>query len=258
MHGPRCAPIDRLQSRHFHAVRRLHADTPSMSYFAIIPAAGNGFRFGAAMPKQYLALQGKPVLQHAIDRMQAYFPLRHMYIVLAPEDHWFEDLIRVPENVTLLRRGGRTRAESVRNALAELRGAAADDWVLVHDAVRPCLDRDASLRLQRELADDDVGGFLAVPVSDTLKRLGSDTRVQRTEPRDGLWRSQTPQMFRYGVLQQAFAPADGNGWTDEAHAVEALGLSVRAIVGSPTNVKITFPEDMAMADAILSAQASGR
>ena len=117
----------------------------------------------------------------------------------------------------------------------------------MHDAVRPCLDRDESLRLQRELADDDVGGFLALPVSDTLKRLGDDARVVRTEPREALFRAQTPQMFRYGILRRAFALPGLDRCTDEAQAVGALGLTPRGVAGSARNVKITFPEDMALA-----------
>ena len=125
----------------------------------------------------------------------------------------------------------------------------------MHDAVRPCLDRAESLRLQQELDDDDVGGFLAVPVSDTLKRVGDDSRVIRTEARESLFRAQTPQMFRFGILRRAFALPGVDRWTDEAHAVEALGLTPRAVAGSATNVKITFPDDMALAAAILTAHA---
>lgn len=223
-----------------------------MPYHALVPAAGNGFRFGADMPKQYLPLRGKPVLQHTLDRLLAHFPLVRMYVVLAPEDHWFEAAITVPANVTLLRCGGATRAESVRNALARLADVAADDWVVVHDAVRPCLSRDESLRLREGLEDDAVGGFLAVPVSDTLKRLRDDARVVGTESREALWRAQTPQMFRYEVLRRAFALPGIERWTDEAHAVEALGLAPRGIAGSACNVKITFPDDMVLADAILA------
>jgi 2-C-methyl-D-erythritol 4-phosphate cytidylyltransferase len=157
--------------------------------------------------------------------------------------------------VTPLRCGGVTRAQSVRNALEHLQHIDADDWVVVHDAVRPCLDRDASLRLQDQLADDDVGGFLAVPVSDTLKRLSDDARVVGTEPRESLWRAQTPQMFRYEILRRAFARPGIERWTDEAHAVEALGLRPRGIAGSACNVKITFPDDLALADAILARPA---
>ena len=112
--------------------------------------------------------------------------------------------------------------------------------------------RTSSLRLQRELANDDVGGFLALPVTDTLKRVDDDARVVRTEPREGLWRAQTPQMFRYGVLRRAFALPGLDGFTDEAQAVEALGLKPRAVVGSAFNVKVTFPDDLALASAILA------
>lgn len=225
----------------------------SIAYHALIAAAGNGFRFGSSLPKQYLMLQGKPVLQHALDRLTANFPLTTTSVVLAPDDHWFDGAIVVADGVQVLRCGGATRAESVRNALAMLRPVTPDDWVVVHDAVRPCLDAAASGRLLRELATDDVGGFLAVPVSDTLKRIGANERVVRTEPRDTLWRAQTPQMFRYHVLRRAMALPGIERWTDEAHAVEALGLQPRAVAGTARNVKITYPEDLALAEAILMA-----
>ena len=224
-----------------------------MTHFALVPAAGNGFRFGAGLPKQYLTLHGKPVLQHALERLRAHFPLRRTYVVVARDDHWFDARIPAHDDVTVLRCGGNTRAESVRNALVCLTDVASDDWIVVHDAVRPCLGEDEALRLQRELADDDVGGFLAVPVSDTLKRLDGDARVVRTESRDALWRAQTPQMFRYGVLRRAFAVPGLDHFTDEAHAVEALGLVTRGVSGSARNVKITFPDDLALAAAILAA-----
>jgi 2-C-methyl-D-erythritol 4-phosphate cytidylyltransferase len=226
-----------------------------MPYHALIPAAGNGFRFGAGIPKQYLPLRGKPVLQHTLDRLLEHFSLSRAYVVLAPDDHWFETAITVPASVTLLRCGGATRAESVRNALDRVEGVAADDWTVAHDAVRPCLSHEESLRLRQALEGDDVGGFLAVPVSDTLKRLSDDARVVGTEPRESLWRAQTPQMFRYEILRRAFARPGIERWTDEAHAVEALGLRPRGIAGSACNVKITFPDDLALADAILARPA---
>jgi len=226
-----------------------------MPYHALIPAAGNGFRFGAGIPKQYLPLRGKPVLQHTLERLLAHFPVVRTYVVLAPDDHWFEPAITVPASVTLLRCGGATRAESVRNALDHVEDVAPDDWIVVHDAVRPCLSRDESLRLRQALEDDDVGGFLAVPMSDTLKRLRDDARVVATEPRESLWRAQTPQMFRYEILRRAFALPGIERCTDEAHAVEALGLQPRGIAGSACNVKITFPDDLALADAILARSA---
>ena len=222
-----------------------------MAHYALVPAAGSGSRFGGELPKQYLMLQGKPLLQHALDRLLAQFPLARLYVVLAPDDELFEAMITVTSNVIVLRCGGRTRGASVHNALSRMAGVD-DDWIVVHDAARPCVDADSSLRLQRELANDDVGGFLALPVTDTLKRVDDDSRVVRTEPREGLWRAQTPQMFRLGVLRRAFALPGLDGFTDEAQAVERLGLKPRAVVGNAFNVKVTFPDDLALASAILA------
>jgi len=222
-----------------------------VAHYALVPAAGSGSRFGGELPKQYLMLQGKPLLQHALDRLLAQFPLARLYVVLAPDDELFEAMITVTSNVIVLRCGGRTRGASVHNALSRMAGVD-DDWIVVHDAARPCVDADSSLRLQRELANDDVGGFLALPVTDTLKRVDDDSRVVRTEPREGLWRAQTPQMFRLGVLRRAFALPGLDGFTDEAQAVERLGLKPRAVVGNAFNVKVTFPDDLALASAILA------
>ena len=222
-----------------------------MAHYALVPAAGSGSRFGGELPKQYLMLHGKPLLQHALDRLQAQFPLAQLYVVLAPDDELFEAMITVTSNVIVLRCGGRTRGASVHNALSRMAGVD-DDWIVVHDAARPCVDADSSLRLQRELANDDVGGFLALPVTDTLKRVDDDSRVVRTEPREGLWRAQTPQMFRFGVLRRAFGLPGLDGFTDEAQAVERLGLKPRAVVGNAFNVKVTFPDDLALASAILA------
>ena len=222
-----------------------------MAHYALVPAAGSGSRFGGELPKQYLMLHGKPLLQHALDRLLAQFPLARLYVVLAPDDELFEAMITVTSNVIVLRCGGRTRGASVHNALSRMIGVD-DDWIVVHDAARPCVDADSSLRLQRELANDDVGGFLALPVTDTLKRVDDDSRVVRTEPREGLWRAQTPQMFRFGVLRRAFALPGLDGFTDEAQAVERLGLKPRAVVGNAFNVKVTFPDDLALASAILA------
>ena len=196
-------------------------------------------------------LHGKPLLQHALDRLLAQFPLARLYVVLAPDDELFEAMITVTSNVIVLRCGGRTRSASVNNALSRMAGVD-DDWIVVHDGARPCVDADSSLRLQRELANDDVGGFLALPVTDTLKRVDDDSRVVRTEPREGLWRAQTPQMFRFGVLRRAFGLPGLDGFTDEAQAVERLGLKPRAVVGNAFNVKVTFPDDLALASAILA------
>jgi 2-C-methyl-D-erythritol 4-phosphate cytidylyltransferase len=159
-----------------------------------------------------------------------------------------------------LRCGGASRGETVANALTTLRDACNDDdWVLVHDAARPCVPRDALLRLVAHLEHDAVGGLLAIPVADTLKRGDGDAdapRVLATVGRAGLWQAQTPQMFRYGILARALRTGGADAWTDEAQAVESLGHKPMLVRGSPANVKVTFPDDLALAAAILAAQAN--
>ena len=226
-----------------------------MRYHALIPAAGAGARFGADLPKQYSLLGGKPVLLHAIERLAASLPLHMTYVVLANDDHWFEDAIGTRERVTVLRCGGATRAATVRNALGELSDIAGDDWIVVHDAVRPCVDVASIARLKRELAADDTGGLLAIPMACSLKRVGDDMRIVGTEPRDGLWRAQTPQMFRYDVLHAAFAQPGIEQMTDEAQVVEAFGRQPKLVVGNPNNLKITYPDDLLLAAAILMTEA---
>ena len=226
----------------------------SVRFHALIPAAGIGRRFGADAPKQYAMLDGKPVLVHAIERLQNAFPLHTTLVALSSHDHWFDRAPRMPHRVTALRCGGATRAATVRHALDALPGAQADDWVIVHDAVRPCTDDAALLRLRTELADDPVGGLLAVPVASTLKTADGDQRSVATVPRDGLWQAQTPQMFRYHVLHRALAQADIDHITDEAQAVEALGEKPRIVYGSRTNLKVTFSEDLELIAAILAVE----
>lgn len=226
--------------------------------FALIPAAGGGSRFGAATPKQYAALAGAPVLAHTLARLLEGLALSETFVALAAEDREFERMGPPVAGVTALRCGGETRASTVTNALASIAGHCADDdWLLVHDAARPCVPRDALTRLVEHLRDDPVGGLLAVPVADTLKRSDREAdapRVLATEPRAHLWQAQTPQMFRFGVLRRAFASPAALACTDEAQAVEALGLKPRLILGSPENLKITYPADLVLAAAILAAQ----
>ena len=228
-------------------------------HFALITAAGGGARFGAAMPKQYQPLAGVPVLARTIARLRGGLALQRMFVAIAADDIAFERMEPRPSDVVALRCGGATRAETVRNALRELAAhCASDDWLLVHDAARPCVPRDALDRLRERLRDDPVGGLLAVPVADTLKRSDGDADapgVAATVSRSGLWQAQTPQMFRFGVLQRAFAHDDALACTDEAQAVEALGLTPRLVRGSPANLKITFAEDLPLAAAILTMQA---
>jgi 2-C-methyl-D-erythritol 4-phosphate cytidylyltransferase len=223
-------------------------------HFALVPAAGTGARLGASVPKQYLVVAGRPLVWHAVASLLAHAAIGRVAVVLHPDDRLFErqPWAELGGRVAALRCGGATRAESVRNGLVELRAELDDDdWMLVHDAARPCLSLELLQRLLETLDGDGIGGLLAVPVADTLKRASADQRVLRTEPRDGLWRAQTPQMFRYGLLSRALDRADLASVTDEASAVEALGASPRLVAGSERNVKVTYPEDLALAELIL-------
>ncbi len=228
--------------------------------FALIPAAGGGKRFGADEPKQYATLMGRPVIARTIERLAGALEFERIVVALAADDTRFELVapLRVP--VQALRCGGSTRAETVKNALARLATVCNhDDWVLVHDAARPCVPVDALKRLVAELVGEPIGGLLAVPIADTVKREDSAThpRVRATEARDGLWQAQTPQMFRYHVLVDALAREGALASTDESQAVEATGAQPRLVLGSARNVKITYPPDIALAAAILAAQEHG-
>jgi 2-C-methyl-D-erythritol 4-phosphate cytidylyltransferase len=223
--------------------------------FALIAAAGASIRFGAAEPKQYAMIDEVPLLARTIDALRASTALETVFVVIADDDLMYRERVGEIAGVVPLRCGGRTRAESVRNGLAAIATmVAADDWMLVHDAARPCIDLATLNRLMHELASEQVGGLLAMPLTDTLKRSesGADVRSAGTEPRAGLWCAQTPQMFRYAVLTRAFGQADLAAITDEAQAVEALGLKPRLIRGSATNIKVTYPEDLDLAAAIFA------
>src|SRR5574343_673162 len=195
-------------------------------HYAIVPAAGSGSRFGGEKPKQYRDLLGRPLIYHTLAALTACPDIARVWVVLAPDDPWWPqyDWSTLGPKLETVRCGGATRAESVNNGLqAAAMVAADDDWILVHDAARPCLSAAMLERLFVELADDPVGGILAVPVADTLKRADAEQRVAATEPRDGLWRAQTPQMFRYGKLCSALQ--NHRDVTDEAGAIEAAGLT---------------------------------
>lgn len=228
--------------------------------FGLVPAAGGGARFGTALPKQYAQLGAHPVIEQTLRRLTSSLHFARVVVALAADDPYFTRWCARLPAVESLVCGGVTRATTVRNALAVLAAECADDdWVLVHDAARPCVPRDALLRLVENLRDDAVGGLLAIPVADTLKRSNRDSdcpTVTATEDRAHLWQAQTPQMFRFGVLQTAFADPAALACTDESQAVERLGRLPRLIRGSPANIKITYPEDLAMAEAILHAQAA--
>jgi len=227
--------------------------------FALIPAAGKSARFGGAMPKQYVPLAGTPLLRRTIDSLHNSVLLEAMFVVLAPDDKLYAECVGPIAGVVPLYCGGRARAESVRNGLAKIgEHAEADDWILVHDAARPCVEVSMLNRLLHELEDEPVGGLLGVPLADTLKRaeMGAGLRAASTEARTGLWCAQTPQMFRYAILQHALKQADPATVTDEAQAVEALGVKPKLVLGSLANIKVTYPEDIALAEAILAGRSA--
>jgi 2-C-methyl-D-erythritol 4-phosphate cytidylyltransferase len=222
-------------------------------FIAIVPAAGSGSRMGSERPKQYLDLLGKPVIWHALQTLVAVPRISRVYVVLAPDDAWWPqfDWQILGGKLTTLHVGGATRAASVSNALARI-DAAEEDWLLVHDAARACLSAAQVEALIDALADDAVGGLLAQPVADTLKRGDAQGRVSATVPREQLWQAQTPQMFRRGLLRRALAHTAAV--TDEAGAVEALGLQPRLVAAEASNFKITWPQDLALAAQILQAR----
>ncbi|HEX5766946.1 MAG TPA: 2-C-methyl-D-erythritol 4-phosphate cytidylyltransferase [Burkholderiales bacterium] len=231
-----------------------------MSVYALIPAAGSGTRLSPGLPKQYLPLAGRPMLWHAV-RALCVPPVESVFVVLAPQDRMFatHDWSAFAGKLEPLYCGGETRRDSVYNGLvATMAAVEADDWMLVHDAARPCLPRKDLEALLRETQDDEVGAILALPIADTVKRAAKDEsgaqRVAATENRSLLWLAQTPQMFRAGLLAQALRRAKGTP-TDEAAAVEQMGLKPRLIAGSRENLKVTWAEDLAMAESILKARA---
>lgn len=227
---------------------------PTSRYFALIPAAGVGARMGSTSPKQYVMIAGKPMLLHVLDTFAASPLIEHTYVVVNAEDRYIKDVMatapHLASRVTVIFNGGATRHVSVLKGLQVLSDyAGADDWVLVHDAARPGLTVELIAHLIDTVGDDPVGGLLALPVVDTLKRGAEDKRVQATVPRSGLWAAQTPQMFRYAMLRRALETVDDV--TDESSAIEALGLPPRLVEGSPKNFKITLPQDVQLADMYL-------
>ena len=228
--------------------------------WAVIPAAGRGERMSAAGPKQYRTLCGRTLLEHALRPFLAHAGIHGIVVVLADGDTTWSTLACAKAQQIRTAVGGVERMHSVINALQALeRDAAPQDWVLVHDAARPCL-RAADLdRLIAELDRDDVGGLLAVPLADTVKRSDdTGSRVAATLDRGGLWAAQTPQMFRYGLLRRALAHCSERGVavTDEAAAVETLELKPRLVAGSARNIKVTRDEDLGLAEAILQSGGS--
>ncbi len=230
------------------------ADAPRC--FALLPCAGSGSRAGTVQPKQYQPVAGQPLVRHTLAAFAKVPRIARVLVVVAPGDERLND-VEAPIEVAPC--GGATRAESVLNGLTHLRasGAAAHDWVLVHDAAR-CLVTPAQIEALIDACQADaVGGLLALPLADTLKAAAADGRVDATLARADKWLAQTPQMFRVGALHAALAAHAAQGFagiTDEASAIEATGQRPLLVRGSAQNLKVTYPEDFALAEAILGSR----
>ena len=262
------------QANAFHAqsppMQPLH---PTPRIFALIPCAGQGSRAGTACPKQYQPINGRAMLWHTLAAFAACTDIAHTTLVLAPDDNWFSQQTwpaDVPaQSVRIAKVGGASRAESVCNGLQALaqEGAGADDWVLVHDAARCLITPTLIKRLIAACLPDATGGLLALPLPDTLKAAtqtvispdNTAPRVSATLPRHDKWLAQTPQMFRLGALLQALQNGLQNtpeAITDEASAMERMGYASLLVQGSSSNFKVTYPDDFALAQALLLARNS--
>ena len=233
----------------------------TVRYWAMVPPAGAGKRMGSTIPKQYLPLAGQPVIAHTLDTLLRYPRLAGLVVAISAGDEWWPEVAAgiTPDKPLRIVTGGAERCHSVLNGLDALSEYAhPGDWVLVHDAARPCLTVSDLDRLLAELASDPVGGLLAIPVRDTLKQANASQRVTVTVDRSQLWHALTPQMFRLGVLRNALQVVMKSGLlvTDEATAMEVAGFAPRLIEGRADNLKITRPEDLALAEFYLTRRSA--
>ena len=229
--------------------------TGEQKFWAVVPAAGIGARMGGETPKQYLPLLGSPVIAHTLARLCNHPRISGVVVAIAAHDSWWPELRVECAREPLVAAGGEERRDSVLSGLEMLsERASEDDWVLVHDAVRPCLRDEDIDRLIDTLAADGEGGLLATPVKDTMKRGDGDGRVVETVSRESLWHAQTPQMFRLGALRDAIRRSvdTGSDVTDEAQAMELAGVHPLLVQGHEENIKITRPEDLRLAELYLS------
>lgn len=228
------------------------------SFHALIPCAGTGSRAGTPQPKQYQVVAGQPMVMHTLQALAQVPQLASGWVVLSPGDDFLWPQDGWPDGFKRVACGGASRAHSVFNGLQAMLAAGLDpqDWVLVHDAARCLVQPEAVMRLIASCRDDAVGGLLALPLPDTLKtELGG--RVQETVSREHKWLAQTPQMFRIQALHDALAQVADSGFagiTDEASAMERLGLKPRLVEGSAQNFKVTYPADFALAEALLQSR----
>ena len=228
-----------------------------LRYWAIIPAAGTSQRMEAVTPKQYLPLADTTVIEASLSNFLCHPKIAGVIVALHADDQYWNTLALTSNEKIHTVIGGESRAESVNNAIRYLENtpAASDDFLLVHDAARPCLRKSDLELLIQQLEEDDVGGILASPVSDTLKvveQQAEKNNIVKTLDRENIWRAFTPQMFRLSTLKNALAYCKRKNIvvTDEASAVEALGLSVKLVAGKNDNIKITNPEDLLLASAV--------
>lgn len=223
--------------------------------WAIVPAAGRGSRFGGGTPKQYLTVAGLTLIEHSLKALLGHPEVDGVMVALSPDDPFWAGWREMEGKPIYTCLGGAERADSVLAALQALPATLSEDqWVLVHDAARPCLRGDDLSRLIAIGQADPIGAILAAPVRDTIKRADLQLRSSMTEPREALWRALTPQMFRRGGLTRAMQSAMRVGVTvtDEAMAMERLGLKPRLVEGSEDNIKVTTPADLALAEFILA------
>lgn len=229
--------------------------------WAVIPAAGLGRRMGGATPKQYLALRGRTVIEHSVSRIRRHPHVDGVVVATQEDDPWWPRLALAEDDGIERVTGGEERYLSVLCGLEALEGRAADeDWVMVHDAVRPCVRAADIGRLIEAVTAGAPGAVLGVPTRDALKRVDERGRVVTTLARRGLWHAQTPQMFRFGALRRALEAAAGGGEAgvgDESEAMEAQGVFPVMVEGHPDNIKITWPGDIALAELYLAAQGEG-
>ncbi len=229
--------------------------TNHLGYWVVIPAAGIGHRFNQERPKQYYVVHHKAILQHTVDLFLAQDWIQGIVVAIADQDLYIKQLPLYQHPRVLRVKGGITRAQSVLHALHHLQPRAkADDWILVHDAVRPCLNACDLLALRRQLSQDPIGGILATPATDTLKRVNSQQHIQQTLNREEIWLAQTPQMFRFDLLLKALVQAEQAkiNMTDEASAVEALGFCPRIVHAQFPNPKLTYAADLATIESLLA------
>jgi 2-C-methyl-D-erythritol 4-phosphate cytidylyltransferase len=215
---------------------------------AIVPAGGSGARFGATLPKQYLEIAGKTVLEYSLGALCTVGEIQRVFLVVQHDDTHAAAIVASSAlcNIEILRCAGATRAQTVVYALDTIRShVTRDARVLVHDAARPCVSRDAIERLLAQTCGESAGGLLALPVADTIKRADSSGEYLETVSREGLWRAQTPQLFPFETLHHALTASPDV--TDEAQAIEALGLRPKLVRGDARNIKVTYPEDLALA-----------